>query len=432
MRPLSIVLIAVLPALTAALPHRRSHLEIPIYKRLTLARDGVVNLDALRSHIAYSERKYSEGVAAFERHTSVLPRSSRGHTPTRRAVGANPLTAEGNELWYGTISVGSPAVEYKGELFVHVVAQHLIHHHPVAFDTGSADLFIPASNCGSTCDGHTPYNPNASSSAVDLGRNFSIAYGDGSTVAGDQYIDTVTIAGFVAKNQTIGAASQYSTGFQTANFAPDGLMGMAFAGISLFPANPVVQTLIAEGQLSDPVFAFKLASSGSELRIGGIDSSSYTGPFTYTPVTVQDSINANGQAISTNISAIVDTGTTFILGDTQIVGQFYNGPQRHERRKRILHEYVRTPSTVYFPYLVFSVPCNAMPNVSITIGGKLFAISAETFNLGSYNSSGNDCIGAIAATGSLGDTWILGDVFLRNVYSVFDIGQLRVGFADLA
>lgn len=64
-------------------------------------------------------------------------------------------------------------------------------------------------------------------------------------------------------------------------------MGMAFATISVFQANPVIQTLVAEGQLSDPVFAFKLASSGSELRIGGIDTSLYTGSFTYTPVTLQ-------------------------------------------------------------------------------------------------------------------------------------------------
>lgn len=64
-------------------------------------------------------------------------------------------------------------------------------------------------------------------------------------------------------------------------------MGLAFANISVFAASPVVQTLMAEGQLSEPVFAFKLASSGSELRIGSVDTSLYTGSFTYTPVTQQ-------------------------------------------------------------------------------------------------------------------------------------------------
>ena len=64
-------------------------------------------------------------------------------------------------------------------------------------------------------------------------------------------------------------------------------MGMGFESISVFQANPVIQTLIAEGQFSDHVFAFKLASSGSELRIGGVNTAFYTGSFTYTPVTLQ-------------------------------------------------------------------------------------------------------------------------------------------------
>ena len=64
-------------------------------------------------------------------------------------------------------------------------------------------------------------------------------------------------------------------------------MGMAFQEISAFHARPVIQTLVSEGQLSDPVFAFKLASSGSELRIGGVNTALYTGSITYTPVTQQ-------------------------------------------------------------------------------------------------------------------------------------------------
>ena len=64
------------------------------------------------------------------------------------------------------------------------------------FDTGSSDLFLPGSDCGSTCDGHTLYNPSASSTSVDIGQTFELEYGDGSTVSGEQYTDTVTLAGF--------------------------------------------------------------------------------------------------------------------------------------------------------------------------------------------------------------------------------------------
>lgn len=64
-------------------------------------------------------------------------------------------------------------------------------------------------------------------------------------------------------------------------------MGMAFSSLSISGANPVIQTLIAQGQLPEPVFAFKLASAGSELSIGSVDTSLYTGSITYTPVTVQ-------------------------------------------------------------------------------------------------------------------------------------------------
>ena len=65
----------------------------------------------------------------------------------------------------------------------------------VDFDTGSSDLFLPGPDCGSTCSGHTTYDPSSSSTSKDVGKSFSLAYGDGSTVSGEQYTDTVSIAG---------------------------------------------------------------------------------------------------------------------------------------------------------------------------------------------------------------------------------------------
>lgn len=60
---------------------------------------------------------------------------------------------------------------------------------------GSSDLFLPGPDCGSTCRGHQIYDPSASSTAKDQGQSFSLGFGDGSTVEGDVFTDTVTIAG---------------------------------------------------------------------------------------------------------------------------------------------------------------------------------------------------------------------------------------------
>jgi len=59
---------------------------------------------------------------------------------------------------------------------------------------------------------------------------------------------------------------------------------MGFKSISEYNANPVFQTLVADGETSDPVFAFKLSKSGAELSVGGTDTSLYSGDFTYAKV----------------------------------------------------------------------------------------------------------------------------------------------------
>lgn len=64
-------------------------------------------------------------------------------------------------------------------------------------------------------------------------------------------------------------------------------MGMAFQSISVYNASPPFQTLISEGVITSQVFGLKMATSGSELFLGGTNSSLYTGNFTWVPLTVE-------------------------------------------------------------------------------------------------------------------------------------------------
>ncbi|KAG1729803.1 aspartic peptidase domain-containing protein [Suillus lakei] len=69
-----------------------------------------------------------------------------------------------------------------------------------------------------------------------------------------------------------------------------------------------------------------------------------------------------------------------------------------------------------------------MPTVSITLGGKPFPLSVNS----TVDSSGTICIGAVHGSDEVEDQWIIGDVFMRNLYTAFDVGNSRVGFAELA
>ncbi|KAH0838858.1 acid protease [Lanmaoa asiatica] len=297
---------------------------------------------------------------------------------------------------------------------------------PVDFDTGSSDLFLPGPKCTTNCAGHTIYNPSSSSTAHDLGKTFSLSYGDGSTVSGEQYSDTVVLDGLEAVTQTLGVATEYSSSLAASQFPPDGLMGMAYPSLSAYPASPVFQTLVSHGQTDAGVFSFKLAASGSELYLGGANSELYTGDFSYAPVTNQgywevniDSIEGNGQTILSNVDSIIDTGTTLIVGVPSEVKTFYDALGGTD-----------ASSTAGPGFYTF--PCNSFPDVSFTFGGTSFPISADTLNLGPVSSGSSDCVSGIMAQDTGSSFWIVGDVFLQNVYTTFDFDNNQVGFAQLA
>ncbi|KAA1475916.1 acid protease [Dentipellis sp. KUC8613] len=376
---------------------------------LYLRADGTVNTTLIQENIFSSVAKIYRGFENYEKNTGLAHPLSSHRWRRKRATGSGVrLTDDNARLWYGTISVGTQPKQYT-----------------VDFDTGSSDLFLPGSSCDKSCDGHAKYDTGSSSTAHNLGKPYTLAYADGSSVTGTQYEDTVSIAGLTATKQTLGASSTYSTGFNYDRFPSDGLMGMAFQSLSAYNASPPFQSLVAQEKVSQPVFGVKLAKDGSELFLGGTNSEQYSGDFTWVDVTDPaywqvelGGFMVDGTTISGNKAAIIDTGTTQIVGDPDTVRTIYS-------------HIVGANEASELGNGLWTIPCSFNTPLSLTFSGKTFQIDPATFNLG--NTSPDTCLGGLSGNSDVSENfWVVGDVFLSNVYTAFDIGKKRVGFAALA
>jgi len=250
-----------------------------------------------------------------------------------------------------------------------------------------------------------------------------LEYGDGSTTSGEQYSDVVTVAGLTATRQVLGAANHYSRSF---TYGPsDGLMGLAFPNISSFPATPFFNTLIRERKVASQMFSFYLAETGSELFLGGSNRARYTGRFNWNPVTtagywqiVLDSVRVGREVTASGLPAVIDTGTTLVIGDSPSVAAFYQA--------------IPGSQAINDSPGMYGVPCNMIPNdITFTFGGEGYRIDPTWFNIGSLQDDPSICIGGIVGADNL-EFWILGDLFMRNVYTTFDFENTRVGFARLS
>ena len=111
-------LLASLPLFSTASPV--THLpcaKIDLNKRSDLTQaDGSVNAANLRAHLAASMAKINRGLAAYEKNTGSKHPLATNSTIDKRATGKDPLTDDNAQLWYGSISVGTPSKTYTGKL----------------------------------------------------------------------------------------------------------------------------------------------------------------------------------------------------------------------------------------------------------------------------------------------------------------------------
>ncbi|ETO06465.1 cathepsin D [Reticulomyxa filosa] len=185
-----------------------------------------------------------------------------------------------------------------------------------------------------------------------------------------------------------------------------------------------------EGYLDEQVFSWYLQeddSSDGELVLGGTNPNHYTGDIFYTPVieeawyvvSMKGGVNYGSSTYKSAVKAIIDSGTSFIIGPPSDVSRIASamGATSDGYGNYYFQKYPTSPGTINF------ILGNSTHSMSLAVSSQSYILKFQGISYlamtgeNIYDSNGIDLM------------WILGDVFMREWYSIFDVGNERMGFA---
>jgi hypothetical protein len=193
----------------------------------------------------------------------------------------------------------------------------------------------------------------------------------------------------------------------------DGLLGLGFDSITtVVGVKTPVDNMISQGLISSPVFGVYLGKAsnggGGEYVFGGYDSSKINGTLTtisidksqgYWGITV-GAVKVGTTSIATSFNGILDTGTTLLLFTDAIAA-------------KVAAQYGATDNGDG----TYTINCNTsgFKPLVFTIGGATFNVPVNSLI---FEQSGSTCYASFGYGGL--PFAILGDVFLKNNYAVFN------------
>jgi cathepsin D len=413
--PLAVTALLLVPAFSAADP-----IHIPIKRRSGWPAAHMDHLAAAE----FMRARYGYGSAATA--TSATKRMQR-RAGSEQSL--NFVNQQGDSSYFGTVNIGTPPQSFN-----------------VILDTGSSDLWVADSSCGN-CDPQTPvFKPDQSSSFTQQRNTVTpISYGSGN-VAGFVSTESVSMGNFSLQNQGFLSVESVSDGLLSGSVS--GIMGLAFSAIASTGATPFWQGL--GNQLATPEMAFWLTrfrgtkfadeEPGGSFTLGGTNASLFQGDIEFLPMAGPSqptfwllgvsAVTVQGKSLKVatgnNALAAIDTGTTLIGGPSDDVANLW----------------AQIPGSAKIQSMpgFWSFPCSTTLNISMAFGGKLWPIAPADMNLGPGNNNPQACLGGIfdltqgsnieANQGN--PSWVVGDTFLKNVYSVYRSDPLSVGFAQLS
>lgn len=348
------------------------------------------------------------------------------------------------------------------------------------FDTGSSDMWVPSKDCDATCDAFPDwrrYDQNASSTylvastSTDM-NNFNVAYEDGETVHGTHAKDTIQIGANVKVEGQVFAQVTKLTNFETCE-SEEGILGLAFSFISSHNYPSLLSNL--EPALLHPIFSLYLdanddyppdtadgppamdangnkqfgeaqpSTSSSQIVFGGVDQKHYEGCLNWHELGQfdlntgdifvgywdfrLDDVRVGGTSLPTSALALVDSGSSYVVGPLLDVGKFalVNGATCFVLQD--LSEPKEVDCDNKWGWDSAMIECDQpFFNLEFVSDGITYVLEKEDLVLRVATSYGDACILRIIGSDDI-PGWVLGDVFLNKYYAAFDFTNKRVGFA---
>lgn len=305
------------------------------------------------------------------------------------------------------------------------------------------------------------YDPTESSTySVVPNENFNISYADGESLTGSMGYESFTMGGITCPHQTFGLvnyAAWFGDGYSS------GLVGFAYRTLtSAYAGTNPSQDQPGGQELYNPLFVdmftnqgvppvFSLAidrdpNNGGILALGGIPNVPHSPGFSSTPIVPVGVNTTSGQLVYEFYTIVVDGFAYSASESTQFNPYNNNNPQKTALAENGTQAIVDSgTSLLYVPddvatavaglfsptgtyddvNSVWQVECNATaPVFGVGIGSKIFYVNALDLIL---QTSETECISGVQP--NFGGLTILGDVWMKNVISVFDIGAEQMRFA---
>ncbi|KAG5365720.1 Acid extracellular protease [Yarrowia sp. B02] len=309
----------------------------------------------------------------------------------------------------------------------------------VQVDTGSADLWVFSKestyceNDSTLCQKYGSYDAHGSKNSKNTGEEFYIKYGIGSA-QGTYYKDDASLGDAKVSGFQFGVSTGDKTSGDVSVFGIGPTTGEATK--KTYPNFP--QLLKDQGVIKKNAYgmAFGLPGEkqGSEITFGAYNSGRYTGDLKTVDVTTRDhfGIKCDGAKIGDKTilqgeDVVLDSGTSL----TYLTRNNYQAVLDQVQAQGI--------QLTDAGQGISALPCSSIDKLSMeyTFSGKTIKVSGKDMTipatyLDSSDNSGLCLFGITESTGDLADLNLMGDTFLRAIYTVYDIDDNKVSFAQAA